>query len=78
MIQRRWADLGLRVKIGCHTFRATGITAYSLHQPNAPRFQRRPTIHPGQQHASSLVEAGSDKSVAALGNPPRPVNLTDW
>ncbi len=28
MIQRRTANLGLRVKIGCHTFRATGITAY--------------------------------------------------
>jgi site-specific recombinase XerD len=28
MIQRRAADLGLKVKIGCHTFRATGITAY--------------------------------------------------
>ena len=28
MIQRRAAELGLKVKIGCHTFRATGITAY--------------------------------------------------
>jgi integrase/recombinase XerD len=28
MIQRRSAELGLKVKIGCHTFRATGITAY--------------------------------------------------
>jgi len=28
MIQRRAADMGFRVKIGCHTFRATGITAY--------------------------------------------------
>ena len=28
MIRRRAADLGLTVKIGCHTFRATGITAY--------------------------------------------------
>ena len=28
MIQRRAADLGMRVRIGCHTFRATGITAY--------------------------------------------------
>src|SRR4051794_25274580 len=28
MIQRRAADLGTLVKIGCHTFRATGITAY--------------------------------------------------
>lgn len=28
MIQRRAGGLGLRVKIGCHTFRATGITTY--------------------------------------------------
>ena len=28
MIQRRAAELGSNVKIGCHTFRATGITAY--------------------------------------------------
>jgi integrase len=27
-IQRRAAELGMKVKIGCHTFRATGITAY--------------------------------------------------
>jgi integrase len=28
MIQRRAAGLGVRARIGCHTFRATGITAY--------------------------------------------------
>jgi len=28
MIQRRADDAGLKLKIGCHTFRATGITAY--------------------------------------------------
>jgi integrase/recombinase XerD len=28
MIQRRAPDLGARVRIGCHTFRAMGITAY--------------------------------------------------
>jgi integrase len=28
MIQRRADDIGLRVRVGCHTFRATGITAY--------------------------------------------------
>ena len=28
MVQRRAAALGLEVRIGCHTFRATGITAY--------------------------------------------------
>jgi hypothetical protein len=27
MIQRRAADLGIRITVGCHTFRA-GITAY--------------------------------------------------
>jgi integrase len=28
MIQRRAAELSMRLRIGCHTFRATGITAY--------------------------------------------------
>jgi integrase/recombinase XerD len=28
MIQRRATGLGMKVRIGCHTFRATGITAY--------------------------------------------------
>lgn len=28
MIQRRTAEAGIKTKIGCHTFRATGITAY--------------------------------------------------
>ena len=28
MIQRRATDLAMKVRIGCHTFRATGITTY--------------------------------------------------
>jgi len=28
MIQRRTVEHGLEVRIGCHTFQATGITAY--------------------------------------------------
>jgi integrase len=28
MIQRRASELGVKVRIGCHRFRATGITAY--------------------------------------------------
>lgn len=28
IFQRRAAELGMRVKVGCHTFRATDITAY--------------------------------------------------
>ena len=28
MVQRRAVGLGMKARIGCHTFRATGITAY--------------------------------------------------
>jgi hypothetical protein len=28
MVQRRAADLRIHVRIGCHTFRTTGITTY--------------------------------------------------
>jgi len=28
MVQCRAAELGMKGRIGCHTFRATGITAY--------------------------------------------------
>jgi integrase len=28
MVQRRAGELGMRIKVGRHTFRATGITAY--------------------------------------------------
>jgi integrase/recombinase XerD len=28
MIQRRAEEAGIKTKMGCHTFRATGITAY--------------------------------------------------
>src|ERR1700710_332681 len=46
-----------------------------LHQPDAPRFQRRPTIHSGQQHTGGLVEASPGKSVTAFGNSTRLVDL---
>jgi hypothetical protein len=36
MIQRRAAELGMRIKIGCHTFPATGITAYARQARSAP------------------------------------------
>ena len=36
MIQRRADDAGLKLKIGCHTFRATGITAYLEALSTAP------------------------------------------
>jgi integrase len=28
MVRRRTADAGFKIRLGCHAFRATGITAY--------------------------------------------------
>jgi hypothetical protein len=28
MVRRRTAEAGFKIKLGCHGFRATGITAY--------------------------------------------------
>jgi hypothetical protein len=36
MIQRRAAELGTRARIGCHTCRATGITAYHAQVETSP------------------------------------------
>src|ERR1700723_2452679 len=50
MVQRRAADLGTRVRIGCHTFRATGITAYLIRARWAGRgpLLRLPHRNPAQ------------------------------
>jgi hypothetical protein len=40
MIQRRAAELGMKVKIGGHTFRATGITAYLEAKSPPGRYSR--------------------------------------
>jgi hypothetical protein len=50
MIQRRAADLGARIRIGYHTFRATGITAHleageSAHDETLRPDERRETTY---------------------------------
>jgi Phage integrase family len=70
MIQRRAADLGMKVKIGCHTFRATRITAYleaggtlenaqamAAHEsPRTPDRQETPSDAPApQRRARTLI-----------------------
>lgn len=40
MIQRRAADAGIKTKIGNHTFRATGITAYLKNKGTLEAAQR--------------------------------------
>jgi hypothetical protein len=49
MIRRRTAQAGFKVKLGCHVFRATGITAYleaggSLETPR-PWRRTKPAHH---------------------------------
>lgn len=37
-----------------------------LDQPHTPGFQTRPSLHPGQQHASGFVQTGSNHTVATF------------
>jgi hypothetical protein len=61
MIQRRSAELGIKVKIGCHTLRATGITAYleaggtAMHRVDAWRMIQRGTSLPRPARAGCSV-----------------------
>ena len=43
MIRRRTADAGFKVKLGCHVFRATGITPY-LEAGGNTRRMRKPWL----------------------------------
>src|SRR5215472_448331 len=41
----------------------------------APSLELAPSLHTGEQHTSSLEEAGSDHGIAALGDPAGQVDL---
>jgi integrase len=66
MVQRRAAELGMKVKIGCHTFRATGITAYleaggtlenaqAMQRMCAAALRSRPRSLPGADRCRSAL-----------------------
>jgi hypothetical protein len=66
MVQRRAAELGMKVKIGCHTFRATGITAYleaggtlenaqAMQRTCAAALRSRPRSLPGDDRCRSAL-----------------------
>jgi integrase len=76
MIQRRAADLGTHVKVGCHTFRATGITleagvalenaqAMAAHESPRDRGARRSS--PLSTSAGSAIRARSVRATATPG-----------
>ena len=74
MIQRRAAELGTRLKIGCHTFRATGITAYlegggTLENAQANGGARKPahdeTLRPHRRR-NHARRSGADHDLSAV------------
>ena len=52
------------------------LEADAFPQPVTPGLERAPSRHPGEQHAGGLEQVGSDHGIAALGDPPRPIDLT--
>ena len=54
MMQRRATDAGIKTKIGNHTFRATGITAYLKNKPPSEwRSTSRTTSRHGRQSSTT-------------------------
>jgi hypothetical protein len=76
MVHRRGRDTGIETKIGCHTFRATGITDY-LTNGGLSRSHRRwpvtPTPRPQACMTGAMMTSASAKS-SGLGfnNSPGP------
>ncbi len=63
MIKRRVRAAGLPESAGCHTFRATGITAY---RENGGSLERAQTIAAhANPRATSLYDHSEDKITAA-------------
>jgi integrase len=74
MIQRRAAELGTRARIGCHTFRATGITAclelaacWRTRKP-WPRMKARARRSSTTAPATRLRSMRSSESRSSSGN----------
>jgi integrase len=67
MIQRRAADLGTRVKIGCHTFRATGITAYLQAGGTLQKAQAMAAHESPRTPSSMTVRAMKSRSTKSSG-----------
>jgi integrase/recombinase XerD len=55
MIRRRTTEAGLKGKLGCHVFRATGITAYLEAKAASTRFSRCWALPKGGRRFSSHV-----------------------
>jgi hypothetical protein len=83
MVRRRTADAGFKIKLGCHVFRATGITAYleaggTLENAEQHRIGELADIEP--LHVAAYIEglqatARQADSKAAPGRHPHAVRL---
>jgi hypothetical protein len=55
MIRRRSADASFQAKIGCHTFRATGITAYLEAGGTLENAQAKPRMRARARQSSMIA-----------------------
>jgi integrase len=67
MIQRRAAKLGTRARIGCHTFRATGITAYLEAGGTLENAQAWPRMKAHGRRSSTTARGMRSRSMRSSG-----------
>src|SRR6202023_3301341 len=69
MIRRRTAEAGFKIKLGCHVFRATGITAY-LEAGGTLENAQAMAAHESPRTKSSCTTAPAAKSRSTRSNGP--------
>jgi hypothetical protein len=68
MIQRRAAAMGLKTRINCHTFRATGITAYMDAGGTLENAQRMAAHESPRRPSSMTAPATQSHSMRSSGS----------
>jgi site-specific recombinase XerD len=63
MIRRRAAVAGIAAEIGCHTFRATGITAYLTNGGALEHAQEMAAREPANDQATKLYDRTKERLI---------------
>ena len=77
MIQRRAKAAGIQTRIGNHTFRATGITAYLKNHGTLETAQQSPTTPPPAPPCSTTEDRKRSRWTKWNGSPFNPVLIPD-
>ena len=68
MVQRHAVDLGMRIRVGCHTFRATGITAYLEPAGRSRTRKPWPRTKARAPPSSTIAPATKSRSMRSSGS----------